>query len=64
MVRAQPIRRHFPNGDYVGWEEGLKQYFDEQMSVEQRAALNNWHGAYIGQPDGLEECQRWRPPLA
>ncbi|SDE89255.1 hypothetical protein SAMN05216337_103849 [Bradyrhizobium brasilense] len=39
----------FPNGDYVGWEEGLKQYFDEQMSAEQRAALNDWHVAYIGE---------------
>ncbi|WP_168857372.1 hypothetical protein [Bradyrhizobium brasilense] len=39
----------FPNGDYVGWEEGLKQYFDEQMSAELRAALNDWHVAYIGE---------------
>jgi len=21
---------YFPNGDYVGWEEGIKRYFDEE----------------------------------
>jgi hypothetical protein len=39
----------FPNGDYVGWEEGIKRYFDEEMSAEQRAAFDNSHVRYGGQ---------------
>ena len=32
----------YPSGDYVGWEEEIKRYFDEEMSAEQRAAFDNW----------------------
>ena len=35
-----------PYGDYVGWEEGIKRYFDENMSAEQRAAFGNWDVSY------------------
>jgi hypothetical protein len=38
----------FPNGDYVGWKEGIKRYFDEEMSAEQRAAHDNWDVSYRG----------------
>jgi hypothetical protein len=38
----------FPNGEYVGWEEQIKRYFDEEMSAEQRAAHNNWDVSYRG----------------
>ena len=38
----------FPNGDYVGWEEGIKRYFDAEMSAEQRAAFGNWDVRYRG----------------
>jgi len=36
----------FPYGDYVGWEEGVKRHFDEEMSAEQRAAFDNWDVNY------------------
>src|ERR1700737_3035800 len=39
----------FPNGDYVGWEEGIKRYFDEEMSPAQRAAYDNWDVAFRGE---------------
>src|SRR5262249_19526423 len=39
----------FPNGDHVGWQEGIKRYFDEEMSAEQRAAHNNWDVSYRGE---------------
>jgi hypothetical protein len=40
---------YFPNGDFVGWEERIKRYFDEEMSAEQRAAFDNWDVAYRGE---------------
>jgi hypothetical protein len=36
----------FPNGGYVGWKEGIKRYFDEEMSAEQRAAFDNRDVSY------------------
>jgi hypothetical protein len=36
----------FPHGDYVGWEVGLKRYFDDEMSAEQRATFDNWDVRY------------------
>jgi hypothetical protein len=39
----------FPHGDHVGWEEGLKRYFDEEMAAEQKAAFDNWHVKYMGE---------------
>src|SRR5262249_29798530 len=38
----------FPNGDHVGWAEGIKRYFDEEMSAQQRAAHDNWDVSYRG----------------
>ena len=37
----------FPNGDYVGWEEGIQRYFLEEMSAEQRAAAGDTHIRYM-----------------
>ncbi|TAH54565.1 MAG: hypothetical protein EWM48_10855 [Sphaerochaeta sp.] len=39
----------FPNGDYVGWKEEIKRFFDEEMSAEQRAAFDNRYVRYIGE---------------
>lgn len=39
----------YPDGDYVGWEEGIKKYFEEEMSPEQRAAYDNWAVKYQGE---------------
>ncbi len=30
----------FPDGDYVGWDEALAQYFDNQMPAEQKALFD------------------------
>lgn len=37
---------YFPNGDFVGWDEGIKRHFDEELSAEQRASFDNWDVAY------------------
>jgi len=39
----------FPNGEFVGWKEEIKRYFDEKMSAEQRAAFDNWDVSYRGE---------------
>ena len=39
----------FAGGDYVGWKEEIKRYFDEEMSAEQRAAFDNWDVSYRGE---------------
>jgi hypothetical protein len=44
----------FPNGDHVGWQEGIKRYFDDEMYAEQRAAHDNWDVSYRG---------KWRASL-
>lgn len=36
----------FPDGDYVGWEEAVARYFNEEMSAEQRAEFDNWDANY------------------
>jgi len=38
----------FPYGDFVGWEEEIKRYFDEEMSAERRAAFGDWDVRYRG----------------
>lgn len=38
----------FPHGNYVGWDEEIKRYFEEEMSAEQRAAFDNRHVRYGG----------------
>jgi hypothetical protein len=48
-VEPSSFGDYFPNGVYVGWDEEIKRYFDEEMSAEQRAALDNWHVRYQGQ---------------
>lgn len=48
VVEPNSFGDFFPGGDYVGWEEGIKRYFDEAMSPEQRAAYDNWDVAYRG----------------
>jgi uncharacterized protein DUF1629 len=48
LVEPNGFGDFFPGGDYVGWEEGIKRYFDEEMSAEQRAAYDNWDVAYRG----------------
>jgi hypothetical protein len=49
LVEPGSFGDFFPNGDYVGWEEEIKRYFDEEMSAEQRAAFDNWYVRYMGQ---------------
>jgi uncharacterized protein DUF1629 len=46
LVGPSGIGDFFPDGDYVGWKEGIKRYFDEDMSAEQRAAHDNWDVSY------------------
>nr|AWM02729.1 hypothetical protein CIT40_23675 [Bradyrhizobium amphicarpaeae] len=46
MVDPSNFSDFFPYGDYVGWEEGIKRHFDEEMSAEQRAASDNWDVNY------------------
>src|SRR5262245_43743289 len=46
VVQPGGLGDFFPNGDYVGWEEGIKRYFDEEMSAGQRAAFGNSHINY------------------
>src|SRR5262245_66200634 len=48
LVNPDNVGDFFPDGDYVGWEEGIKRYFDEEMSAEQRAAFGNWDVRYRG----------------
>jgi hypothetical protein len=49
LVEPSDFGDFFPDGDYVGWEEGIKRYFDEEMSAEQRAAFDNWDVSYRGE---------------
>jgi len=46
LVDPNSIGDFFPNGDFVGREEQIKRYFDEEMSAEQRAAFDNWDVSY------------------
>ena len=46
LVDPNSFGDFFPYGDFVGWEEGIKRYFDEEMSAEQRAAFDNWDVSY------------------
>lgn len=46
LVDPSSIGDFFPNGDYVGWEERIKQYFDVEMTAEQRAEFDNWDVNY------------------
>ena len=39
----------FPGGDYVGWNDDIKKYFNEEMSPEQRAVFDNWDVSYRGE---------------
>ncbi|MBY0260194.1 DUF1629 domain-containing protein [Methylobacterium sp.] len=48
LVDPSSFGEFFPNGDYVGWEEAIKRYFDVEMSAEQRAARDNWDVSYRG----------------
>jgi hypothetical protein len=45
-VEASSFGDFFPNGDYVGWEEGTQRYFWEEMSAEQREAFGKSHIDY------------------
>ncbi len=46
LVESSSLGDYFPNGDYVGWDEAIKRYFDEEMTAEQRAAFDNWDVSY------------------
>jgi hypothetical protein len=46
LVQPGSFGDFFPGGDFVGWEEAIKRYFDEEMSPEQRAAFDNWDVSY------------------
>jgi hypothetical protein len=46
LVEPSSIGEFFLNVNYVGWEEAIKRYFDEEMSPEQRATHDNWYGSY------------------
>ncbi|KYG24326.1 hypothetical protein SE92_32100 [Bradyrhizobium sp. AT1] len=46
LVDPNSFGEFFPYGDFVGWEEGVKRHFDEEMSAEQRAAFDNWDVNY------------------
>lgn len=48
LVDPNSFGDFFPYGDFVGWEEGVKRHFDEEMSAEQRAAFDNWDVSYRG----------------
>ena len=48
VVEPNSFGDFFPNGDHVGWQEGIKRYFDEEMSAKQRAAHDNWDVSYRG----------------
>jgi hypothetical protein len=48
LVEPGSFGDFFPNGDYFGWEEELKRYFDEEMSAEQMAAFDNRFVSYMG----------------
>lgn len=38
-----------PGGDYIGWQERIKKYFDEEMTAGQRAAFDNWDVGFRGE---------------
>ncbi|MFK0205614.1 imm11 family protein [Agrobacterium sp. NPDC090283] len=46
LVESSSFGDYFPDGDYVGWEEAIKRYFDEEMTTEQRAAFDHWDVSY------------------
>jgi hypothetical protein len=46
LVDPNSFGDFFPYGDFVGWEEGIKRYFDEEMSAEQREVSDNWDVNY------------------
>jgi hypothetical protein len=48
VVEPNGFGDFFLYGDYAGWEEAIRRYFDEEMSAEQRAAFDNWDVAYRG----------------
>ncbi len=39
---------YFPDGEFVGWKEGVKSYFENEMSPEERAKYDNWDVNYRG----------------
>ena len=39
---------YFPDGEFVGWKEGVKSYFENEMSAEERAKYDNWDVNYRG----------------
>jgi hypothetical protein len=48
VVEPNGFGDFFLYGDYAGWEEAIKRYFDEEMSAEQRASFDDWDVAYRG----------------
>ena len=49
LVEPSGFGDFFQGGDYVGWEETIKRYFDEEMTAEQRAAFDNWDVNFRGE---------------
>ncbi len=46
MILPKTFGEFFPEGEYVGWEEELLDYFLTQMPAERKASLNNSAGEY------------------
>ncbi|NPV23608.1 imm11 family protein [Bradyrhizobium aeschynomenes] len=46
LIEPNSFGDFFPNGDYVGWEEGTQRYFWETMAAAQRPAFRNSHIVY------------------
>lgn len=41
LVEPTGYGDYFPGGDYIGWEEALSRYFNEELTAEQQAEFDN-----------------------
>lgn len=41
LVEPSGYGDYFPGGDYIGWEEALSRYFNEELTADQRAEFDN-----------------------